>query len=146
MKLRQLPTGDATRRVVSARSMLERFLQWFILVLSRWLSDIQKRRAEELLGAARSPLWRKVREEHLRKYQTCALCGGREVLEVHHIESFSRNPSRELDPANLITLCESGKNGVVCHRFFGHLGNYQSINPTCEEDVKRFSEKIKNRP
>ena len=51
-----------------------------------------------------------------------------------------------IDFKNLITLCESRKNGVTCHLLFGHLGNYKSINESVETDVKAWNKKIKNRP
>lgn len=111
--------------------------------LIRWWEN---RESLKLGGAKRSPGWRIVREIHIKKHPNCELCGGTEICEVHHIQSFSRNPELELDPTNLITLCESGKNGIVCHRAFGHLGNYQSINVNCVEDVEMWKEKIQNRP
>lgn len=74
------------------------------------------------------------------------LCGGTETLEVHHIQPFHINPALELDPENLITLCESGKNGIVCHRAFGHLGNYQSVNTEVKPDTEHWHDKIEHRP
>src|SRR3990167_2401737 len=103
--------------------MIERILNFF-----EFLRDRE-------FGAQRSSEWRRVRAEHLARNPLCALCGGEKTLEVHHIKMFSTNPELELDKNNLITLCESGKNGVVCHRFFGHLGNYKSINPFVAGDV-----------
>src|SRR3990167_785109 len=97
-------------------------------------------------GAIRSPRWREVRAEHLRKNPTCAVCGGTKTLEVHHIKLFSQFPAEELNPQNLITLCESGKLGVTCHRFFGHLGNYRQPNPDVVMDSKVWNEKLKLRP
>ena len=65
----------------------------------------------KLGGKARSPHWRRFRAEQIQKRGgKCELCGGLDVLELHHIESFASNPSRELDPENTIILCESGKN------------------------------------
>ena len=58
----------------------------------------------------------------------CAVCSGTASLEVHHIVPFHIDATKELDPSNLITLCESKKNGVNCHLFFGHLGNYKRVN------------------
>src|SRR3990167_1579810 len=97
-------------------------------------------------GAARSKEWRSVRVEHLRKNPACAVCGGTKTLEVHHIKLFSQFPAEELNPQNLITLCESGKLGVTCHRFFGHLGNYRQPNPDVVMDSKVWNEKLKLRP
>ena len=91
----------------------------------------------------RSSRWPSVRAAHLEKNPTCALCGGIEALEVHHIVPFHIDPANELNPANLITLCESKRRGVNCHLGIGHLGNYKRSNPTVREDVdylrKRFA-------
>lgn len=122
--------------------MIETTLQFLIKLLEFY----RNRDFIKTLGAARSPGWRGVRAEHLRKNPTCALCGGTETIEVHHIKPFHLKPKLELDPNNLITLCESGRNGIVCHRGFGHLGSYQSFNENIREDVKVWYNKILLRP
>ena len=94
----------------------------------------------------RSKEWTRVRKEHLKEHSSCEACGQTTVLEVHHIIPFSDSPELELDPNNLITLCESAKGGIVCHLAIGHLGNYQSYNKNVIEDSKIWKEKIKNRP
>lgn len=103
-------------------------------------------RGYPVFGAqARSSKWRKVRHAHLLKNPFCAVCGGEKKLEVHHIVMFNQDPSRELDPTNLLTLCESKKNGVTCHQFFGHLGNYSRINPDVVKDANMWYNKLKGR-
>jgi hypothetical protein len=97
------------------------------------------------LGEHRSSKWQTIRKQHLENQPKCAACGGDKTLEVHHIKPFNEHPELELDLDNLITLCESKSNGVVCHLFFGHLGNYKAINPNVLEDVKIWLEKITNR-
>lgn len=96
-------------------------------------------------GQKRSSSWPKIRRNHILKEKTCRACGGKKKLEVHHIKKFSTNPELELSPSNLMTLCEKKSNGVNCHLFFGHLGNYKSINPNVRKDVKVWSKKIKRR-
>ena len=54
---------------------------------------------------ARSSHWKAIRDKHLHWHPYCAACGTFSDVEVHHIESYRLNPSRELDPDNLITLC-----------------------------------------
>jgi len=98
------------------------------------------------LADKRSPQWPKVRTAHLAKHPACAVCGSIKTLEVHHIVPFNVDPTRELDPKNLITLCEAKSNGVTCHQFFGHLGNYQSFNRSVVKDASKWSKKLKNRP
>ena len=94
-------------------------------------------------GAKRSSLWSKVRVAFLKNNPTCAVCGGKEKLEVHHIVPFHKDPSLELDLNNLITLCESKKKGSNCHLLFGHLGNYQKVNKDVVKDAKIWNEKLK---
>lgn len=70
--------------------------------------------------SARSPKWPAVRQSHLARHPACAACGAKATeadLEVHHIRPYHLDPSLELDPQNLITLCRSGRN---CHLNVGH--------------------------
>lgn len=67
-------------------------------------------------------------------------------IEVHHIRPFHLHPDLELDPANLVTLCEADKGGANCHLLFGHLGNFKSFNVEVVSDASHWSEKIKHRP
>lgn len=90
--------------------------------------------------AARSPRWFAVRAAHLRQFPTCAACGGKSDLEVHHVVPFQLDPSLELVPANLLTLCEPH------HLLFGHLMNWQSWNVNAPKDAAEWREKIKQRP
>lgn len=90
----------------------------------------------------RSSEWPKVRKEHLRLNPVCAVCEGTEKLQVHHIKSFSTHPELELQPSNLITLCESG--GSNHHLLFGHLDNFKRINPEVVSDCANWSNKIKS--
>ena len=93
-------------------------------------------------GAKRSSKWPKIRAEHLAKNGECAVCGGKQKLEVHHIAPFHVDPTKELDLANLITLCESGTGGVTCHLHFGHLGNYKKTNPDVAKDAAIWKQKL----
>lgn len=68
---------------------------------------------EEMEGP-RSSQWPKVRAEHLRKHPTCAACGSTEDLNVHHIQPFHLDPSLELYPPNLMTVCRD-HHFYVCH-------------------------------
>ena len=98
------------------------------------------------IPGSRSPRWSTVRKKHLEANPVCAACGSTEKLEVHHIMPFHLDPELELEPTNLITLCESKKNGVTCHLLFGHLGNYKSFNKNAKEDAELWKDKISNRP
>lgn len=97
-------------------------------------------------GAIRSSQWPKIRKEHLKDNPNCAVCGGTKKCEVHHKKPVHLFPNLELDNNNLITLCESKKDGINCHLFVGHLGSYSSYNLNATEDAKNIHDKIVNRP
>src|SRR4051812_21566466 len=76
--------------------------------------------AEKPDDGRRSPRWPAVERAHVRQHPACAACGGTDHLQVHHVEPFHVCPEKELDPANLITLCMAP--GERCHYLIGHLG------------------------
>lgn len=76
-------------------------------------------------GAARSSQWAGVRAAHLAKEPACVACGGTSKLNVHHIKPFHIHPELELDPANLITLCNGSSGTIACHIRFGHWDNFK---------------------
>lgn len=91
----------------------------------------------------RSPRWKSTRVAHLELNDRCLACGGRVSLEVHHLMPYHLAPDLELEPKNLITLCESSSR---CHWIFGHLLNWRSYNPNAKADAMAFFNKVKNRP
>ena len=92
----------------------------------------------EYWGAPRSSQWRSVRSRNLKSNPHCSACGTMRELEVHHIVPFHVDLSRELDPDNLLTLCDG------CHFYLGHLRDWTRWNPHVREDaavlLKRFSQ------
>ena len=97
-------------------------------------------------GAKRSSQWPKVRREFLKAHPACAVCGSTKNLEAHHVLPFHLHPQLELDPSNLIALCETPAHGMHCHLAVGHLLNYKSFNANVREDAKDWAKKIKSRP
>ena len=89
----------------------------------------------------RSSQWRKVRAEHIANNPCCAACGRKDGLEVHHIVPYHVDPSRELDPTNLITLC-----GKYCHFVFGHFMDWKSWNENVARDCTLYHLAKKDRP
>jgi 5-methylcytosine-specific restriction endonuclease McrA len=81
----------------------------------------------------RSPRWPAARAAHLAIEPACVVCGSTANLEVHHILPFHVHPELELDPTNLITLCERA--GHECHFVFGHYFDFQAWNP----DVRTYA-------
>lgn len=79
-------------------------------------------RKPDQFGADRSPGWRALRERHVAEHPECFLCGSRDDLEVHHIVPFHVEPSLELEPKNLVTLCHEH------HLRVGHNGNWRRVN------------------
>jgi hypothetical protein len=102
--------------------------------------------AKHPANVARSTHWPAVRAAYLKEHPTCAVCGGKEKLEVHHRRPFHLHPELELDPTNFITLCESDKNGCNCHLMFGHIGNFKSYNIAVESDANYWHNQLLTRP
>jgi 5-methylcytosine-specific restriction protein A len=95
------------------------------------------------LTTKRSSKWPKVRAAHLKINPLCAVCEGKVSISVHHIHPFHTHPDLELEPTNLITLCECKKYGVNCHLLIGHLGNFTNINADVIDDVATWNAKLK---
>lgn len=88
--------------------------------------------------APRSGSWPTVRKHFLQSpgNDSCAVCGSKEKLEVHHVDPFHLNPEKELDPTNLITLCHEH------HFHLGHLGNWKNSNPNVRVESKKIHDKL----
>lgn len=96
----------------------------------------------EILALPRSSKWRKVRSDFLRQNPTCAVCGSEKNIVPHHIIPVHMDPDKELDPDNLISLCENKT--FNCHFFFGHLKNWTKYNLNIIEDARIWKERIKS--
>jgi 5-methylcytosine-specific restriction enzyme A len=92
----------------------------------------------------RSPRWPHVRAVHLQANPTCTVCGRKDMLEAHHVVPVHMDRAKELEPGNLITLCDPGQGG--CHLMFGHLGNWSSWNSKVRVDAALWNEKVRERP
>ena len=90
----------------------------------------------ESLGLPRSTMWRKVRDEHLRNNPACAVCGRKKNLVPQHVVPVHVDPSLELSPENLITLCEGPS--FNCHLFFGHFRDWTKSNPDVRRDAEHW--------
>lgn len=112
-----------------------------MFLISKLLVERKKRN-----GSRRDSKWPKVRAEHLKNNPNCLACGGDKQLEVHHVVPFHLDKSLELDPNNLVTLCESKSNGVHCHLAFGHIGSFRSFNADVRQDASAWRNKIESRP
>lgn len=99
---------------------------------------------ELAIREGRSSRWPSVREKHLVRFPACACCGGVRMLNVHHVTPFHAAPELELEPSNLLTLCE-GSRGFNCHLWVGHCGNWSSWNDKAIADAAAFLAMLRNR-
>ena len=90
-------------------------------------------------AAPRSGKWPTVRKHYIEEHPACEACGAADDLEVHHVLPFHLHPDRELDPANLITLCRR------CHLLLGHAADFRAYNPHVRADAALVRQRIKNR-
>lgn len=93
-------------------------------------------------GKTRNIKWEEVRDDYLRNNPKCVMCDITTNLEVHHIYPFHicnelGRPDLELDPRNLITLCE-GESTNEHHLLMGHLDSWESFNPLLKADTIVF--------
>ena len=82
----------------------------------------------------RSPQWPALEKKHLAEQPNCQWCWGTVKLQVHHKMPFHLDQSLELDPTNLITLCELKE--CHCHLEKGHDGNFKNYNPSIEQECR----------
>ena len=87
------------------------------------------------LSAKRSTHWPTVEKHFLETHPTCAACGGKERLNVHHCVPFHLDSSLELDVNNLITLCMGEKE---CHLKIGHGGSFKQYVP----EVRKYASEV----
>lgn len=90
---------------------------------------------EKIKEKTRSPEWKKTRDNFLEANQTCAACGSKNNLQVHHIQPFHLHPELELEESNLITLC---MDQFDCHLNLGHGDNFKAYNPNVVSDSRKF--------
>lgn len=92
----------------------------------------------------RSGRWPAVRKAHLAVHNYCAGCYRKEELEVHHIIPVHVDAGLELEPTNLLTLCQGPT--LNCHLWLGHLGHWRSWNRSVRRDALRFRGRVLTRP
>ena len=75
----------------------------------------------------RAPEWDDVEKEFLRENPACAACGGTYNVRAHHILPYHLCPEKELDPENLLPLCEASVR--MCHYRIGHGFDWAAYYP-----------------
>lgn len=105
--------------------------------------EVPRTHLPHLMESRRSSHWPEIRRKHLALFPECAACGTAKNLEVHHALPFHLFPERELDFANLITLCETP--GHNDHFLFGHCLRWDAYNPNVAADAKSARRMIEAR-
>lgn len=92
----------------------------------------------------RSPKWSHFREKYLKQHRAkglgCEACGAKRGLALHHRVPFNTDPTRELDPTNIVVLCMY-TGGLLCHLELGHSGDYKKYNPKIDQDAAALMRK-----
>jgi len=83
-------------------------------------------------GQPRSPKWESWLKAFLRG-KSCIACGAKDGLTGHHVIPFHVDPSKELDPTNVVPICSDR-----CHIVFGHFNDFQLENPGVREDCAAY--------
>ena len=95
----------------------------------------------------RSSKWPALLKLTIDAHPYCAVCGNKnkKSLIAHHITPVWVDSSKELDPGNLIVLCENSDKlpGFNCHLTMGRMGNYRLWNPRIHEVVEQISKQMK---
>ncbi len=96
-------------------------------------------------GIARSPHWPAVERAFRAAHPHCLACAPdapETAVQVHHRAPFHYvvalgRPDLELDPRNLVSLCETeeGRPAENHHLLIGHLGNFREGNLEVLEDA-----------
>lgn len=118
--------------------MLVRYLKDKLYEIASYLT---KRKSDVFeVASDRSGQWRTLRNK-LVKNSKCAICGSSKNLQAHHKKPFKDFPELELDPDNIVILCESPARN--CHFVFGHLFNWSSYNDDIVNTIQYFQIIIK---
>jgi hypothetical protein len=98
------------------------------------------------IGVGRSSHWPKIEKAFRAVHPQCACCIVKSVthIQIHHRFPFHYcvalgRPDLELDPRNLITLCEwPGHTSPSHHELIGHLADWKSSNTDVASDAIAF--------
>jgi 5-methylcytosine-specific restriction enzyme A len=110
--------------------------------MSNWRNLTDRLEGKAPPGTPRSGQWRKLRDEFLSG-SCCEVCGGKKSLVAHHEIPFHLAPELELEPSNLMALCEAKRFGINCHLLLGHLGNWRRTNVNARADIAYWREKLR---
>ncbi len=99
-----------------------------------------------LHGISRSPEWPRVCRAFIEAHPVCAACTATVGLQSHHVMPFhycilAGRHDLELDPRNLIALCETETGDLAQnhHLLLGHLDDFKSYNPSARIDAINYA-------
>ena len=98
-------------------------------------------RFELVKSNPRSSKWKAVRNNFIKTHGWCAVCGKTENLVVHHKEPFHLFPEKELDPTNLVTLCEKCHDKMHCSNNEDSFVPLLTTTKTIKKSVKKVTHK-----
>lgn len=105
-------------------------------MIGKVLSIFSRENRDKATGRKRSSRWQSVRAGFIQG-KACAACGATKNLNVHHVLPFHLHPELELEPDNLIVLCENKIPN--CHYHFGHNAlSWSCYNPSVRVDAATF--------
>lgn len=98
----------------------------------------QKREKTKHLDGKRSSKWPTFRKKYLAAHKAkgggCEACGAKVGLQLHHVEPFHTDPSKELDPTNMLVACMY-VGGLECHEKIAHSEKgFKWVNPNSRAD------------
>jgi 5-methylcytosine-specific restriction protein A len=114
--------------------MLSKFFDWVRSLVSK-PEPVSTAKNDFFAEASRDPRWKPFRNNYLVN-KRCAICDSTENLELHHKKSFHDHPELELDPGNVVALCENPSRN--CHFVFGHLMNWRLVNDDIDNTIMYF--------
>ena len=101
--------------------------------------------AVRTIGHGRSSHWPDVEKAFRKVHPQCVCCLVKSIthIQIHHRFPFHYcialdRPDLELDPRNLITLCEWKSPSPNHHELIGHLADWKSSNLSVATDALEF--------
>lgn len=86
----------------------------------------------------RSPRWPALSRAHLAAHPRCEACGAAAGVVAHHVVPVHIDRARELDPANLVSMC----NPHGCHLYLAHCGRWDWYSPEVR-DLCRWLQRLR---
>ena len=83
------------------------------------LTNEERVKSRDMLYGENKTLWRS--KVHRKHRWMCVICGSKEDIVAHHLDSYANHPDKRTDVNNGVTLCD--KHHKDFHRVFGYKNN-----------------------